>query len=55
MRKKLGRHQSFVSDIEQGVIRLDLVQLRDLCRILDMDFVKFVRKFEFALAQVKNT
>jgi len=44
--KALGRTQSFVSDIERGVRRLDLVQLRDLCLVLNIDLPSFIRMFE---------
>jgi hypothetical protein len=46
--KALGRSQSFVSDVERGVRRLDVIQLRDLCRVLKQDLVTFVRQFETA-------
>lgn len=45
----LGRVQSFMSDVERGVRRLDVVQLRDLCRVLKTDLPTFVRTFERAL------
>ena len=32
----LGRPQSFASDIERGLRRLDLIQLRDICRVLGL-------------------
>jgi len=44
--ESLGRSQSFISDIERGVRRLDVVQLRDLCRILKSDLRRFVVDFE---------
>ena len=47
----LGRSQSYISDIERGVRRLDVVQLRDLCQVLRQDFVAFIRDFEKALSQ----
>ena len=47
----LRRSQSYVSDIERGVRRLDVVQLRDLCEVLGQDFVAFIRDFEKALAR----
>jgi len=43
---KLGRGQSYVSDIERGVRRLDLMQLRDACIVLQIGLPKFVRDFE---------
>jgi hypothetical protein len=46
----LGRPQSFMSDVERGVRRLDTVQLRDLCHVLGGDLVSFTKIFEQALA-----
>ncbi|WP_321863486.1 helix-turn-helix transcriptional regulator [Pseudomonas paraveronii] len=45
----LGRPQSFMSDVERGVRRLDTVQLRDLCQVLDSDLISFTKSFEQAL------
>lgn len=42
----LGRPQSFMSDVERGVRRLDIIQIRDLCRILDCEFVGLIQEFE---------
>jgi transcriptional regulator with XRE-family HTH domain len=42
----LGRPQSFMSDVERGTRRLDVVQLRDLCRVFKTDLVAFVKAFE---------
>lgn len=48
----LGRPQSFMSDVERGVRRLDTVQLRDLCKVLDSDLVSFTNAFEQALGNL---
>lgn len=45
----LGRPQSFMSDVERGIRRLDMVQLRDLCMVLGRDLVSFTQAFEDAL------
>ena len=45
----LGRPQSFMSDVERGVRRLDTVQLRDLCQVLGSDLISFTKSFERAL------
>lgn len=45
----LGRPQSFMSDVERGVRRLDTVQLRDLCKVLNSDLISFTNAFEHAL------
>lgn len=46
----MGHPQSFISDVEKGIRRLDLVQLRDLCAVLSYDLVRFVGEYEEALA-----
>ena len=47
--KKLRRPQSFVSKYEIGQRRLDLVELRDICKALGIPLVEFVRQFEKSL------
>lgn len=47
----LGRPQSFMSDVERGVRRLDMVQLRDLCIVLGNDLLGFTKSFEHALSR----
>lgn len=50
----LGRSQSFMSDIERGVRRLDLVELRDLCGLLKTTLGEFIEDFERALSRRKR-
>ncbi|WP_394561079.1 helix-turn-helix domain-containing protein [Aquipseudomonas alcaligenes] len=50
----LERPQSFASDIERGLRRLDLVQLRDICHVLNLDLVTFVQRYEAELATAKS-
>jgi len=45
----LKRSQSFMSDIERGVRRLDLVELRDICTFLKIGLSRFVQEFEQGL------
>lgn len=45
----LDRTQSFVSDVENGSRRLDLLELRDVCRVVGIDFLDFVRQIEHAI------
>ena len=45
----LERSQSFMSDIERGVRRLDLVELKDICTVLKISLGRFVQEFEQAL------
>lgn len=42
----MGRGQSFISDIERGVRRLDVVELWQLCNALGMDLSSFVGEFQ---------
>nr|WP_059392278.1 helix-turn-helix transcriptional regulator [Pseudomonas toyotomiensis] len=48
--KALDRPQSFVSDVERGLRRLDLIQLRDICQVLGISLSSFVQRFEEELA-----
>lgn len=48
--RHLGRSQSFVSDVELGKRRLDIIELRDMCNFLGLDFPAFVRKLEHRLS-----
>lgn len=48
--KALDRPQSFVSDVERGLRRLDLIQLRDICQVLGISLSSFVQRFEDELA-----
>ena len=50
----LERPQSFASDIERGLRRLDLVQLRDICKALNVGLVEFVQRFEDELSGSKG-
>ncbi|HCL3482115.1 helix-turn-helix domain-containing protein [Pseudomonas aeruginosa] len=51
----LGRPQSFMSDVERGVRRLDIVQLRDLCLVLGTDLVSFSVDYESILSTTNNS
>jgi transcriptional regulator with XRE-family HTH domain len=42
---RLQKPQSFVSKYESGERRLDLVELQQICRALEIDLVQFVRRF----------
>jgi transcriptional regulator with XRE-family HTH domain len=47
--KALGRSQSYVSKVERGDRRLDIVQLRTICQALGLTLTEFVRRLEEAL------
>jgi transcriptional regulator with XRE-family HTH domain len=44
--KKLGRPQSFVSKYESGERRLDIIELREVCRAMKMNLSDFVKRLE---------
>jgi transcriptional regulator with XRE-family HTH domain len=44
--EQLGRSQSFISDIERGVRRIDALELRDLCQLLETDLPDFISELE---------
>lgn len=48
---KLKQSQSFISKIERGDRRLDIVQLRTICHALGLTLPKFVLRFERELAK----
>ena len=50
----LERPQSFASDIERGLRRLDLVQLRDICKALNISLIECVQRFGNELALSKR-
>jgi transcriptional regulator with XRE-family HTH domain len=47
--EKLGLTQSFVSKIERGDRRLDIVQLRTLCKALGVPLREFIEQLESEL------
>jgi ribosome-binding protein aMBF1 (putative translation factor) len=50
----LKRSQSFISDIERGVRRLDILELRDVCERLGTSFLAFVASFDEAVASTSK-
>ena len=50
MARALGKPQAFISYYESGARRLDLLELRDVCKVLGIPLLDFVRRFEKALA-----
>jgi transcriptional regulator with XRE-family HTH domain len=44
--RALGKPQAFVSYYESGARRLDLLELRQVCRIFGISLVGFVRRFD---------
>jgi len=48
--ERLGRNQTYVSNVELGIRRLDLVELRDYCAALDLELTDLIDQWEARLA-----
>lgn len=46
----LGMTQTYASEAERGIRRLDIVQIRDWCHVCGMGLQGFVQEFEERLA-----
>lgn len=44
--ERLGQRQAFVSKVELGERRLDVVELRQLCHAMRIDFIEFVTRLD---------
>jgi transcriptional regulator with XRE-family HTH domain len=43
---RLARDQTFVSKYESGERRLDVLELREVCQAIGVEFVTFIRKLD---------
>ena len=43
---RLQRDQTFVSKYESGERRLDILELREVCRATETDFAQFIRRLD---------
>lgn len=43
---RMGRNQTFVSNVELGIRRLDLVELRDYCASLNISLGELIQQWE---------
>jgi transcriptional regulator with XRE-family HTH domain len=43
---RLHRDQAFVSKYESGERRLDILELREVCRATETDFSRFIRRLD---------
>lgn len=50
----IGKSQTFVSDVERGVRRLDTVELWEICRAMGLDLTAFVAEFQAAVESASN-
>ena len=42
---RLKRRQPFVSDVERGVRRLDLIEMQDLAEVYEVDLIELIREY----------
>ena len=49
--EQIDETQSYVSKVERGELRLDIVQLRTICRALGLSLPEFVERLERELAK----
>jgi len=47
--ERLGQTQTFISKCERGERRLDVVEIRCICKAIGISFVEFIETFENAL------
>lgn len=52
--RAIGESQSFVSKLERGERRLDIIETRTLCGALGQRFPRFVAALEAELASVRS-
>ena len=50
----IGKSQTFVSDVERGVRRLDTVELWEICRAMGLDLTDFVAEFQGAIESARS-
>lgn len=51
---RVGRPQSFVSKLESGERRCDVVELRDLCAVLGVEPAEFMRRLDVAVERDRS-
>lgn len=44
--ERIGSDQTYVSKVETSERRIDVIELRTICKALGIDFVDFMRDFE---------
>lgn len=52
--KTIGKSQTFLSDVERGVRRLDVIELWEICHAMGVDLSGFVAQFEAELASRRS-
>ena len=50
----LGVRQGIISKIETHERRLDIIELRNICKALDVSFIEFVTELEKRIRTIEN-
>ena len=53
--ERLGRNQTFVSNVELAIRRLDLVELRDYCDGLNISLIDLIGQWEARIARTTKS
>jgi transcriptional regulator with XRE-family HTH domain len=51
--KSIGKSQTFLSDVERGVRRLDVIELWEICQAMGVDLSDFIAQFQAELTRVR--
>lgn len=53
--KSVGQTQSYISKVERGECRLDIVQIREFCLAMKTTLPDFINRYEARLAPKRKT
>ena len=51
MAERIGSDQTYISKVETMERRIDVIELRTICKALSLDFIDFIRHFEDRLSE----
>jgi len=52
---RLERHQSFISNIESGQRRIDVIELHQICNAIGISLMDFVKKLEIEFSKADSS
>jgi transcriptional regulator with XRE-family HTH domain len=53
--EKIGVPQSFISKIETGQRRIDLIELKKICEVFNISLLEFVKQYEKEINDSKSS